>query len=350
MLRLKIGIALSLIPQLYLIKWLDSNKHYIDEFYSLNIYPKIATFNFFFFNNSFISIGDVFYLILLITIFYRFYDLLKKRKFLIFKQLINLSFYFSIFFFLFHFTWGLNYYKTPLSKKYKITSKNIDDEIFQITKKLLKNSNDLHKKLSVNKYEKVNVIIDNDSLFEIIKSNFKTNVQGDIKISKIKKSIFSKTLSYMGFSGYINPFTHEAQINSLIPQINKTITIAHEISHQFGFASEQEANFIAFINTFKNKNDYVRYSANIFAFKTFLNALKKSDYEKSKTIIKNIRPGVLKNIEETKKFWKSYENFFEPYAKKLYDLFLKINGQKDGIVSYTKIVSLIIAHNKIEPI
>ena len=48
MLRLKIGIALSLIPQLYLVKWLDSNKHYIDEFYSLNIYPKIATFNFFF--------------------------------------------------------------------------------------------------------------------------------------------------------------------------------------------------------------------------------------------------------------------------------------------------------------
>ena len=101
MLRLKIGIALLLIPQLYLIKWLDSNKHFIDNFYSLNIYPKITTFNFFFFNNSFLSIGDVFYLILLFTIFYRFYDLIKKRKFLILKQLINFSFCFSIFFFFF---------------------------------------------------------------------------------------------------------------------------------------------------------------------------------------------------------------------------------------------------------
>ena len=85
MLRLKIGIALSLIPQLYLIKWLDSNKHYIDDSYSLNIYPKIANFNFFFFNNSFLSIGDVFYLIVVFTIFYRFYDLIKIRKFLILK-------------------------------------------------------------------------------------------------------------------------------------------------------------------------------------------------------------------------------------------------------------------------
>ena len=349
MFRLKLAIVLLLIPQLFLIKWFDSNRFFIDNFYNSYIFPKISNLNFFFFNNTNLSFGDIFYILLFFLIFYKFL-LAFKKKIKILKLLADFGFYFSIFFFLFHLTWGLNYYRSPLSEKFTTSNVNIDDEIFEITKKLLENSNELHKKLSASENEKIKINISNDSLFEIIKSNFKNNVQSNIKISKIKTSLFSKPLSFMGFSGYINPFTHEAQINSLIPKINMTMTIAHEISHQFGFASEQEANFIAFINTFKNKNDYVKYSANIFAFKTFFNQLKKVNYEKSKIIKENIRPGILKDFQETNEFWKSYDNFFQPSIKKLYDIFLKINGQKNGIISYNKIISLIIAYDKIEPI
>ena len=39
----------------------------------------------------------------------------------------------------------------------------------------------------------------------LLKSNYK-NVS-------VKKSLFSLPLTYMGFSGYINPFTNEANIN-----------------------------------------------------------------------------------------------------------------------------------------
>ena len=62
----------------------------------------------------------------------------------------------------------------------------------------------------------------------LLKSNYK-NVS-------VKKSLFSLPLTYMGFSGYINPFTNEANINRKIPSTSLTFVINHEIAHQLGIA------------------------------------------------------------------------------------------------------------------
>ena len=49
----------------------------------------------------------------------------------------------------------------------------------------------------------------------------------------------------MGYAGYLNPFTLEAQVNMLGCQKSTyPITIAHEMAHQLGYAAENEANFI----------------------------------------------------------------------------------------------------------
>ncbi len=51
----------------------------------------------------------------------------------------------------------------------------------------------------------------------------------------------------MGFAGYLNPITNEAQVNALIPKNNYPATICHEIAHQVGIASESEANFVGYL-------------------------------------------------------------------------------------------------------
>ena len=56
----------------------------------------------------------------------------------------------------------------------------------------------------------------------------------------------------MGFSGYINPFTLEAQINMKIPKLNYITTASHEMAHQLGISNESEANFVAFISSINN--------------------------------------------------------------------------------------------------
>ena len=74
-----------------------------------------------------------------------------------------------------------------------------------------------------------------------------------------------------------------------------------------------------------------------------MHKLNKSGVEKS---LKKIKSGVLKNIKEGNDFWKNYENPFEFFFDRTYDIYLKINGQDSGIKSYNEVVSLIINYHK----
>ena len=58
--------------------------------------------------------------------------------------------------------------------------------------------------------------------------------------------------------------------------------------------------------------------------------------------------GILKNLKEVKDFWKKYKNPFEVIFDKTYDSYLKANGQKSGIESYSKMVGLMINYHKNE--
>ena len=61
----------------------------------------------------------------------------------------------------------------------------------------------------------------------------------------------------MGFSGYLNPFTLEAHINSTLPKISLPITIAHEMAHQNGIAAENDANFMGFKQCYTHTDNQI---------------------------------------------------------------------------------------------
>ena len=102
----------------------------------------------------------------------------------------------------------------------------------------------------------------------------------------------------MGFTGYINPFTLEANINYNIPKISIPVTICHEIAHQIGYAFEDEANYIA-IKALSNSNDnFLRYSGNLMAVQYLLSEIRKNDIDKHDGYIKKLNTGVIKNIQD----------------------------------------------------
>ena len=77
----------------------------------------------------------------------------------------------------------------------------------------------------------------------------------------------------MGYAGYLNPFTLESQINLKIPTLNLVTTILHETAHQMGYASEKEANFIAYQSAIKNDDPYIRYAGYSFSLRYFFSEL-----------------------------------------------------------------------------
>ena len=61
-----------------------------------------------------------------------------------------------------------------------------------------------------------------------------------------------------------------------------------------------------------------------------------------KQLLATIKIGVLKNYKEAGEEWEKYDNPFETYFKKVYDLFLKANNQPKGIKTYSYMVALMV--------
>jgi hypothetical protein len=161
-----------------------------------------------------------------------------------------------------------------------------------------------------------------------------------------KKSLISLPLTYMGFGGYLNPFTNEAQVNYLGPMYSFPMTTNHEMAHQMGFASESECNFIGFLASIKNENEYIQYSGYSMALRYCLGNWQVRDEKIFKELLKTIHPGILKNYKESEHFWKQYDTIIDKGFHAFYDRFLKINQQKDGLEGYSKFVNLMVNYYK----
>ena len=161
-----------------------------------------------------------------------------------------------------------------------------------------------------------------------------------------KQSLFSLPLTYMGFGGYLNPFTNEAQVNNKLPMYGFPNVVCHEMAHQIGYASESECNFIGFLACIKNKDAYFHYAAYVTALHYCLENVYLKDEAQFKALKPLINQGILKNYKESELFWEQYDTFIDKGFHLFYDQFLKSNQQKDGIESYSKFVNLLINYYK----
>ena len=78
------------------------------------------------------------------------------------------------------------------------------------------------------------------------------------------------------------------------------------------------------------------------AVQYLLSEIRKNDIEKHKDYIKELNAGVIKNIQDKNDYYLKYQNKYEDFFKKNYDVFLKSNNQKAGIRTYSLVVDLLI--------
>ena len=339
-------IALSLIPQYALVKVLAHYPEFVETYYSKGLYPIISKIFRYVLGWLPFSFGDLLYALALI---YAVRWLFKNRKRFLkdTKQwFVDVFAAVSLMYFAFHLFWGLNYHRMPLHENLNLNHDYTTEQLVFVTKKLIEKSNAYHLKITHNDTLKVDIPYSKSNIFKRSPNGY-NNLKRvfphlEYHPPSIKKSLFSYPLTYMGFSGYLNPLTNEAQVDALIPVFRFPTTTAHEMAHQLGYAAENEANFIGFVTAFRSENLYFKYSASLFALHYLLNDIRKIDREQYQKYIGKLNKGILKNYTETQRFWLTYENKAEPIFKATYDSFLKANNQKKGIESYNFVVSLLV--------
>jgi hypothetical protein len=337
-------LALLFIPTFLVIKVISYFPETVETHYSNGIYPIISKLSHYSLGWIPFSFGDVFYTILGLYAIIWFVKNTKR----IYKDTLNwfLDVFaaLSVLYLAFHVLWAFNYYRNPLHENLNINADYNTEQLVEVTKTLISKSNNLHSKLAKNDTLKVEFPFDKTYVINQTTQGYQqlktTYPHLEYKVESIKNSLFSYPLTKMGFSGYLNPFTNEAQPNGLIPIYKYPTTCAHEVAHQLGYAAENEANFIGCLASINHPNDYFKYSGYTFALRHCLAEIYKRNPDLYIEMACTINPGIYANYKEVSDFWDRHKNVSEPVFKETYSTFLKANNQSKGIKSYSYVVAL----------
>lgn len=340
---------LFLIIQILLIQILGFFPEFVEDFYSNGIYPIVAETSRILLGWIPFSIGDLAYFVvgfLILKWIVNFFRTSKTWK----SAASEIGWSLSILYFLFHFLWAFNYYREPLFEKMAIEKEYSDADLMRFTKEMIRKTNAVQLAITNDPNAKVINPFSQADIFEKSGNGFHNLAMQHPFFSyenpSVKKSLISVPLSYMGFSGYLNPFTNEAQVNDCIPMINFPFTTCHEMAHQIGYASESEANFIGFLAVVQNDNLIFNYAGYSMALRHCLRNWEVRNPALGRQLLEEINPGVLQNYEDSAVHWQKYDTFIEDGFEFFYHHFLKINQQKDGMDSYSKFLNLLINYAK----
>ena len=346
----KFILPFLLLLQIIALQIISFFPEFVEQYYSNGLYRWISNFSRSTLGAIFFSMGDLLYIVVLFLIAKWFWTQRKSWKTQWQSNSLRILSFVSVLCFVFHLLWGMNYHRVPLFEKMNIKKDYSDADLLLFTQKLIAKTNAVHHQIVKDDHLKVVFPYTQEQVFDF-------NSKGYEMLSKeyplftyqnpsVKKSLMSLPLTYMGFGGYLNPFTNEAQVNYLGPMYNFPTTTCHEMAHQLGYASESEANFIGFLASIKNDNLYFQYSGYAQALRYCLRNWQIRDQNILKALLKTIHPGILANFKESETFWASYETFIETGFKIFYDHFLKFNQQEDGLESYSKYVDLMVNYYK----
>jgi len=339
-------IALSIIPQYVLIKWLSHYPEFIETYYSNGLYPYISKIFRFMLGWLPFSFGDLVYAFAIIYIIRWLIKNIKRLKTDTRNWFIDVFSAVSMLYFAFHLFWGINYYRIPLYKSLGLKSDYTTEQLVDVTKKLIVISNKIHSEIIKNDSLPVAIPYSKSEILKLVPLGY-NNLEKhyphlEYYPKSIKKSLFSLPLTYMGFSGYLNPLTNESQVDALIPVYIFPTTASHEIAHQLGYAAENEANFIGCLAAINHDDIYFKYSGYTFALRFCLNEIYRRDETLFDSISETVNKGILKNYKEMRLFWDDYKNPAEPLFKITYGTYLKANKQDKGMESYSYVVALMV--------
>ncbi|NAW51480.1 DUF3810 family protein [Elizabethkingia argentiflava] len=294
------------------------------------------------FKNIFFSIGDVLYILsgIFLAITCLFLWKRNARK----KIWIGLLMGINVLYFIYQLFWGMMYFQQPLLSRDKI--KPLDTEQLKpLAEYYLQKCWTLRKRNP----DKIYRLNSTTTLEQEIKRQQQAIARqygkGDSIQICFKPSLYGRLMNYTGILGYYNPFTSESQYNPYLPDIQIPFTLAHETSHQIGFAREEEANFIGFLIGENSTDENLKYSAYWFAFKTILYNISRKDKNYSLQILKNLPKPLLNDYKAEVKFYREHQGRIQKFFSLTNNLFLKSNRQ-DGSISYNYFIYLLMDYHK----
>lgn len=343
-----------LIVLMLLIRWFSIYSSLVETYYTYGLYPVISKIQRFLFGWIPFSIGDLFYgfvLVVFIIKLVRLFKVIFRRKFnkvYLWKGLKQVIFFCLSVYVLFNVLWGLNYNRIGIARQLGLDmQKYTVAELDTLTAVLQRRLN--YYILLTNAaqrdsfYKKRNLFGESSDAYQDALREYPF-LQYYPK--SVKPSLFSYAGNILGFTGYYNPFSGEAQVNTTVPVFTQPFIACHEIGHQLGYGKENEANFSGFLACRRHPSAAFRYSVYFDMYNYTIGEVFRKDSSAAKIFVENLNPLVKKDFKEVREFFNRYQNPIEPIISWMYSGYLKANRQPAGKETYSQVVAFLIAYQK----
>ncbi len=325
----------------------------VEKYYTNGLYPFIASVLRFLFGWIPFSIGDLLYgaiaiylVVQIVRLAWRISKRNAGRKYWMtaFRRLITVILVVYVWF---NISWGLNYNRPDIATKLELNAGKYEKEdLVEVMQQLVSKLNELEPDakseramLAKKSFLFGRTINAYDQLSSIL-PEFRYSVHS------VKPSLYSYLGNYLGFTGYYNPFTGEAQVNTTVPLFIQPFTSCHEVGHQLGYAKENEANFAGFLSARTSKDAAFRYSVYFDMYSYARRYLYAEDSLLLKQTDSTLREGVKQDFRELREFILKHENPVEVVIDKLYSQYLRANEQPAGRITYNQVIIYLIAYYK----
>lgn len=347
---------LLLLPVQWLVyKGLSFFPTQVEQYYSQGLYPPLSRALRIALGWLPFPVGQLLFYAALAYLLFSLFKLLKQLKkptkerwSILGNSLLTAGSYLSIIYLVFNVLWGINYSRQPLKQSLELPTSKYDVQVLEnLCKELIEQSNAHRAQLEATSGSWGSFEGHNTALFAAAVRSYNAAEKRypllAYKTPSVKAVVLPQIMSYAGIGGIYFPFTAEANVNADPPVFKLPFTTCHEMAHQLGFASETEANFIAYVVCRSSDEPLFQYSGSYTAMRYAMSALYRSDTAAYRSLTQLYTEEVKEDLAINRAYWKQFESPLGALSDTVNDAFLKANGQKEGIKSYGKMVDLLLA-------
>lgn len=314
-----------------------SNPVLVEKYYSTAVYPVIASLLSRFSCLFPVSLWDLAWS-LTILLFFLGLVAAVRRKIRFSRYFLRVGQGLAILYSLFYVLWGFNYYRLPAAARLGLGEGKPDTAFFRtVLDGIITKANSSFTVISKSDYGVIDSLV--EAGFRRNSPDLATGYPAGKRTPK--PMIFSLYFAMADVSGYFGPLFNETHINSYLLPLDFPFVAAHEKAHQFGIASEAEANLAAWIVCSGSEDKRLRYSSSLNLLLYFLSdALKTGGYH---SYLKKLDDRVLADLRKRSAYYNAISNpLLGRIQRKANDVYLKSNHIKQGIINYNQVVELVL--------
>ncbi len=349
-------IAVFLLITCVLIHIYSSSETRVENGYTSHFFPAIAHFLRSLLGWIPVSIGDFLYGLVTIWLAWNLCRFLGRmfrkgkvpsRKTYLKESLFKAFIFCSIIYIIFNIFWGINYDRKGIASQIGLKMEKYSREDLEKMNGLL------IEKINASKRSLIAAKVSypsNKELYAKVAAAYQ-NISNtypflNYQPASIKSSMWGWLGNYTGFTGYYNPFTGEAQLNTTGPKFLHPYVACHEVAHQLGYAKEMEANFVGYLAASTSPDTLFLYSVYLDLFVYANRNLYFVDSTIARSYRKQLDTAVVADLKEWFEFNRRHESFIEPVFRWIYGIYLQGNSQPQGLLSYDEVTAFIISYYK----